>query len=145
MRSSHAYLYSIYNINIFIWGKMSVNIMILWCEIIIFSRIKKNYSESWHTVCALYTRYDVVSIRKTDGTINQYCLAEITGGRARPRGRQLWTYGRFEKSTRIKDVGKRPTRLSLSSTGLPIDHRYTHITDAKCRFDCIYALYTILL
>lgn len=79
------------------------------------------------------TRYDddddVESIRKTDGTINQYCPAEITGcGRARRRGRQLRTYGRFEKPTRIKDVHKRPTRLSLSSTGLSIDHRYSHMT-----------------
>jgi hypothetical protein len=71
------------------------------------------------------THYDVVSIRKTDETINQYCLAKITGGRAQLRGRRLRTYGRFEKTTHIKDVRKRLTRSSSSSTGLPIDHRCT--------------------
>lgn len=96
------------------------------CDHNFFSDRKKiTWNHNIYRVCVVHVMILIVSIRKTDGTINQYYLAEITGGRARLRGRQLRTYGRFEKPTRIKDVHKRPTRLSLSSTELPVDHRYT--------------------
>lgn len=69
------------------------------CDYNFFSDRKKKITRN-HNIYRV-TRYDVVSIRKTDETINHYSLAKITGGRAKLRGRRLRTYDRFEKLTRI--------------------------------------------
>lgn len=87
-------------IYIFVVGKTRVDNDIMKCDRNFFSDRKKKKLRGIITYTVLHV-HDVVSIRKTDETINHRSLAKITGGRAQLRGRRLRTYDRFEKLTRI--------------------------------------------